>query len=65
MEEKEKKEQIEHMINRLSMIRRVLFLWQMGLEYIRSDSAKDVAAAFEMLTEQLVIMQEELEELRS
>ncbi|MCI8516602.1 MAG: hypothetical protein HFG75_07025 [Hungatella sp.] len=65
MKDKEKNEQIDHMINRLSMMRRVLFLWQMGLEYIRSDGTEDVTAAFEMLTEQMLIMQEELEKLRA
>lgn len=65
MEEMEKREQIDGLIIRLGRLRKALFLWQMGLEYIKSDSAEDIAAVFGMLTEQLKIIEEKLTELKS
>lgn len=65
MEKMERTEKIDRLTGRLNNIKKVLFLWQLGLEYTRSGTAEDVAALFSILTEQLKLMEKELEELRA
>ena len=65
MEKMERTEKIDRLTGRLNNIKKVLFLWQLGLEYTRSGAAEDVAALFSILTEQLKHMEKELEELRA